>query len=116
MRTLSCRVAGVTFEGRQVYLARLKGDEPVRLIPEPDNPYDGNAIAVHIANGGEILHCGYVPKELAAQIAPLMEGESFDCKIEAITGGFETRYGDTAPYGLRLSVQIPDEPVGCVET
>lgn len=135
MRTLHCKVAGTTYEGRQEYLARLTGKEPVRLIPEPDNPYDPNAIAVYvsvhkdnlvemidrgefhdnIANDAlqyELLHCGYIPRELAKDIAPLMEGESIDCNIEAVTGGFELDNGEIAAYGLRLIVQLPDKPVG----
>lgn len=111
MRTLHIKVAGTTFDGRQDYLAQLTGQEPVRLIPEPENPHDANAIAVYVASGGKILHCGYIPRKNAAEIAPLMEGESFDCTIEAVTGGFEFDNGDTAAYGLRLVVQLPDAPV-----
>lgn len=129
MRTLHIRVAGVTYEGRQEYLARLFGNEPVRLIPEPENKFDSNALAVHVSvpisidrqvndpNGlsdivpeREILHCGYIPREMAAQIAPLLEGENLDCKIEAVTGGFELFNGDTAAFGLRLIVELPDLP------
>lgn len=108
MRTLHCKVAGVTYEGRQEYLAKLNGTEPVRLVPEPTNKYDANAIAVHVAKMGMVYHCGYIPREMAAEIAPLMEGESFDCKIEDITGGFELYNGDIAAFGLRLVVQLPD--------
>lgn len=115
MRTLHVRVAGVSYEGRQDHLAKLSGNEPVRLVPEPNNQYDSNAIAVHIAHTGKVLHCGYIPKEIAAKIAPLMEGESFDCSIEAITGGFIDRYGDMALFGLRLIVQLPDVPVESVD-
>lgn len=109
MRTLhNVKVSGVTYEGRQEHLAKLEGNEPVRLVPEPTNAYDPNAIAVMIAVKGDVLHCGYIPKELAAQIAPVMEGESFDCSIEAVTGGFELSNGDFAAYGLRLKVELPD--------
>ena len=108
MRTLHVKVAGVTYEGRQEYLAKLIGNEPVRLIPEPENPHDSNAIAVHIAIGDKVLHCGFIPRELAAEIAPVMEGESIDAKIEAVTGGFELSDGSTAAYGLRLIVVIPE--------
>lgn len=108
MRTLHIKVAGVSFEGRQAYLAQLTGNEPVRLVPEPKNPFDSNAIAVHVALGGKVMHCGYIPREMAAQIAPLMEGESFDCAIEAVTGGFRLSDGEIAGYGLRLIVQLPD--------
>ena len=92
-------------------MSELNGSEPVRLIPEPDNKFDANAIAVHVASKGAILHCGYVPKELAKEIAPLLEGESLDCKIDAITGGFLTSDDEIAYLGLRLIVQIPDTQV-----
>lgn len=127
MRTLHIRVAGVSYEGRQAYLARLIGNEPVRLIPEPQNPYDANAIAVYIAvpialdrqindpNGlsdmvpeTEVLHCGYIPRDMAAEIASLLEGETIDCSIEQITGGFTLSDHSIAALGLRLVVQLPD--------
>lgn len=111
MRTLHVKVSGVTFDNRQEYLERLIGDEPVRLMPEPTNKYDPNAIAVQIAVDGDVLHCGYIPKEIAAKIAPLMDGESFMASIEAITGGFEIDHGEYAAYGLRLKVELPDENI-----
>jgi len=108
MRTLHVKVAGVSYEGRQEYLALLDGKEPVRLVPEPMNPYDPNAIAVHVARAGKVYHCGFIPRELAKDIAPVLDGESFDCAIEAVTGGFILNDGSTAAYGLRLIVQLPD--------
>jgi len=131
MRTLHVRVAGVTYENRQSILARLHGNEPIRLEPEPTNKYDPNAIAVKVAlltpisvdrqvndpNGISdvaperemvIYHCGYIPREIAAQIAPVMDGESFMCKIEEVTGGFSIGENEIANYGLRLIVELPD--------
>jgi hypothetical protein len=132
MRALhNIRVAGVTYENRQSHLAKLTGNEPVRLIPEPTNEYDPNAIAVHIAvkedhlvemiENGEITdtvhndalqtvvrHCGYIPRELAKDIAPFLDGESLDCSIEQVIGGFLLENGDIATYGLRLLVVLPE--------
>lgn len=110
MKTLhNIRVAGVTYDGRQEHLAKLEGNEPVRLVPEPTNAYDPNAIAVMIAVKGEVLHCGYIPKELAKDIAKFLDGESLDCSIEAVTGGFLLSNGDTAAFGLRLKIEFPSE-------
>jgi hypothetical protein len=86
-RTIYIKVAGVTYEGRQAHLARLRGDEPCRIIPEPENAFDPNALAVHVVIEGEIKHVGYVPRDLAAEIAPLLEGESLMVKIAEIRGG-----------------------------
>lgn len=105
--TLYVRVAGVTYEGRQKYLKRLKGDEPVRIEPEPSNPYDPNALAVKIAMTDGVKHVGYVPRDLAKQIAPLLDGENLMVVIDSVTGGFLLEDGSIANYGLVLRVELP---------
>ena len=106
-KVLNTKIAGVTFEGRQSLIAQLTGREPCRLEPEPTNPYDSNAIAVKVAHGADIWHIGYIPREIAAEIAPHIDGESLMCEIAEITGGFETRDGDTAALGVRLRIELP---------
>jgi hypothetical protein len=44
---------------------------PLELRRDPDNPHDPNAIAVHEVLGGEQV--GWVPRELAAELAPEMD-------------------------------------------
>lgn len=107
-RILNTKVAGVTFEGRQEYIAKLRGNEPCRIVPEPENPYDPNALAVHVACEGRVYHVGYVPAIMAALVAPYLEGEALMVKIAEITGGFETRDGDTAALGLRIRIELPE--------
>lgn len=111
MRTFSFKVAGVTYEGRQALIEQLDGSEPVRAVPDPQNPYDANAIAIHIAHGGEVLHVGYMPKDKALEYAPLLDGENIDGRIREITGGFEDRNGDTAYYGLIVEFELPEREV-----
>jgi len=106
-KILTCKVAGVTFEGRQEYLAKLCLSDPCQIVPEPENPYDPNALAVHIAHEGEVFHVGFIPRQLAAEIAPHLEGEKVMAKILEITGGFETRDGGRASLGLLIRVEIP---------
>lgn len=116
IRTLYTKVAGVTYEGRQQHLARLHGHEAVRIVPEPTNQHDPNALAVYVALGGgegttpTIVQVGYVPRELAAEIAPLLDGEAVMVAIHEITGGFEIpgRDGEIANYGLILRVEVPE--------
>jgi hypothetical protein len=43
----------------------------LELRRDPDNPHDPHAIAVHPAGGGEQL--GWVPRELAAELAPELD-------------------------------------------
>jgi hypothetical protein len=75
------RVAGVTIGNRQQLIADLRGDESVSIVPEPDNPYDSNALAVRVA--GE--HIGYVPRMLAEQLAPQIRGFA-EGRIVELTG------------------------------
>lgn len=46
--------------------------EPVKLIPEPKNPYDPNAVAVWDTN--RRAHIGYVPADLAPTIGRIFRG------------------------------------------
>jgi HIRAN domain-containing protein len=77
--------------------------EMALLLPEPENAYDPNAVAVHI--GGR--HVGYLPRDLAsthgAAIASLGEdGKPVGCKAEIRGSG---------PYGVELYFD-PDALVG----
>lgn len=57
--------------GRRFYpRASLGPGEEVRLVREPANPHDGNAIAV-LTLGGE--RAGYLPREVAAEDAVLID-------------------------------------------
>lgn len=109
-RTYDVRVAGVTFEGRQDILRELTGNEPVGLQPEPENQYDPDAVAVYVTFKGEVLKIGYVPKQIAKIIAPLLEGEAVMCRSLQITGGFQTSSGDEANFGARFVVDVQNPP------
>lgn len=106
-KVLITRVNGVTFEGRQEYLKQIRTSDPCRIVPEPDNPYDPNALAIHVSHDGQIWHVGFIPKELAAEIAPHLEGEALMVRILEVTGGFETSWGETAALGMRIRVEVP---------
>lgn len=63
-------LAGVTFENRLAKIARhARRNSAYKLIREPENPYDGNAILV-TANGYDI---GYVPRKINGIIAKAMD-------------------------------------------
>lgn len=68
MKEISYIVVGVTFEGRQELLSnfyknyRHGGIYNVKLMPEPWNEYDKNAIAVMLEIDGGLKKIGYIPK------------------------------------------------------
>jgi HIRAN domain-containing protein len=69
------RVAGVAGAARHHGDALRAADagpgRPLRLRRDPGNPHDPNAIAVDAADGSQV---GWVPRGLAAEIAPRLDG------------------------------------------
>lgn len=102
------KIVGVTFEGRQEVIKKCcKEDDSLMLVRERDNKYDANAVAVY-ADTSDYLdeghklssQIGYLNKDLAAEIAPIMDsGISYKCVIENITGG-----SDGMSYGVNVMV------------
>lgn len=81
MNAISFRAAGVTFENRQGLLCHLekcpKANARILLFREPGNKHDANAIKILAATGAKRFQVGYVPKDVAAILAPLMDADKF---------------------------------------
>lgn len=71
VKTANFMVAGVSHDGRAGVIQKFvaAGDQAF-LVREPGNRYDANAIGILIQGGYKI---GYVPKEIAADLAPLLD-------------------------------------------
>ena len=87
-QTFSINVVGVTHKNsdgsdRQSILAKCKIGEPIKIVREPDNPFDKSAVALFRKNGEQI---GYLPKgdRLSDHID---KGGMVKAKILKITGG-----------------------------
>ena len=92
------KVVGVTFTNAQNIIPKLKPDMELKLVRQPDNPYDFNAIAVFFANH----HLGYLPKALAQKLAPLIDyGACWKVTVINITGGYDDTF-----YGLNIKIQL----------
>lgn len=109
-KKMFCKVAGVTFNRRQEALKRLENyirqgaEVKTTLERESDNKTDSKAIKVLVSvNGSAAYHLGYIPADLAAVLAPLMDkvGE-LKAHIYNIVGGYDTR----STYGARLAVHF----------
>lgn len=99
-------VAGVTFENRQSIIARCERGDRVFLYPEPDNPYDDNAIAVYVLLGdflfGEIEEkIGYLPAPLAAELAYIFPPGAIGT-ISKISDYWVRDNGEPAPLGVTI--------------
>lgn len=113
------KAVGVTFEGRQEVLAILTEDTPLRLVREPDNEYDPNAIAIE-AKLDEWKPVGYIAMLKNQTLANEMDaGTHVICKLASVTGGEEKNFGlnifiQYKPTNLKLKRLIPDIGEGYV--
>lgn len=71
MKLYTGPVVGVKFRKKEFseafgFLQTKNEDEmnpEIKIIAEPDNKYDGNALAVHMGQDDRFWHIGYIPKE-----------------------------------------------------
>ena len=107
-RILVSKVSGVTFGNRQAALKKLAklnaSSVNVSLEREAGNPHDTNAVKVNVSVGnGRDYHLGYVPKELASLIAPLLDkGISLIARFKNVSGGLY----DGMNYGALITVEM----------
>jgi len=78
------KIVGVTFESRQDVVAGLRAGDPLTLRREPENPYDSAAIAVGVG----VLALGYLRREIAERLAPVIDGGAgYEAAVLDVTGG-----------------------------
>ena len=93
--TLETKVAGVTYGNRQKAIEHLAHYAPesitIRLEREQGNEHDRNAVAVWATVEGKGSYCvGYLPRALAAFIAPLMDaGKAVGALFREVRGGYQ---------------------------
>jgi HIRAN domain len=79
------------------------GDE-LRVYREPDNPVDPNAIAIFAYYKGVERQLGYLPSELAAELAPkLRRGKSLRVVVSEVTGGQPGYF-----FGVNVTVEVAE--------
>ena len=108
LRTIRTNTAGVTYGKRQGLLHRLNKYSPeditITLERETGNAYDPNAVQIVAGvkgKGSAVM--GYVGRELAKVIAPLLDaGKSVKAVFDGITGGSDYRLN----YGLNIALTV----------
>jgi len=98
------RIAGVTYEGRQNEIETLHIGQPTKLIREPENKYDTNAVKV-IVKGNKSI--GYINRDLAKQIAPIIDNNS----LTGINGKISSIYhveSEPSILGVKIRFQLFD--------
>lgn len=89
------------------------------LLPEPDNPYDPDAVAVYIVANGAKTGIGYLPHDIAPLFNQSLSVEGFSaagCQAK-IVGGWHSEDGDDGYFGVRLDAVLPFQlsPLGFYE-
>lgn len=78
------KVVGISYEGRQRFIEKIKQGDALDLVRDPNNKYDRNAIKILTKSR---LQLGFVRKELAQQLADAMDrGNRYFCEVTGITG------------------------------
>lgn len=92
----------------EVYQYDLHESNTIELIPEPDNPYDKNAIKVIHKEMGDI---GYIPKKDNVNLANFINSYSGNVRYSIDFEGGKYKYydgekiiTDWKPYGIRIYV------------
>lgn len=86
-------VVGVTFVAtyptnllllaEQAEWAERQGEQLTAiLVRNPQNPYDANAIEVHVPALGDMAMIGHLSREIAARLAPRLDaGDRYEVKV-----------------------------------
>lgn len=91
------KVVGVSFENRQEVLRSLSPGMSLTLRREPENPCDGNAIAVVHEN----CTIGYLKRELSLHLAPLLDhGTRYAVQVAEVTGGQKDQH-----FGVNITLE-----------
>ena len=101
-KTITTKIAGVTFDNRQKYLSELRIGEEIILIREPNNHYDKNAVAVYNLDKKQL---GYIPKNLAFEISNKLENKcNYKCIVKHVAGGNNYNYGAAIEINFNTSI------------
>jgi len=78
------RIVGCLHEGRLEHLDDLRAGDQVVLIPEPDNPFDGNAVRAALPGGPTL---GYLRRTIARKLAArMLGGANLQGKVAVLLG------------------------------
>lgn len=114
---IQTRVAGVSFENRdgslrQTYVRQVKKGDGLVLRREPENPFDPNAMAVDWLDAeARPRQLGYVPRALAALLAPLVDGGKLQLNAKVARKGG----GGLRLAGVRMVIELETDQMPFAE-
>lgn len=110
-REVLARVAGVTFEGRQDYLASMDPRTAVKLERDRRNPYDFNAVKVlaNMGNNDGWVHVGFIPSTMSKLVSKSLDnGVKLLATVHRLSGGMvDAQTGNSLNFGLEIKITPP---------
>jgi hypothetical protein len=93
-------IVGAKYRGAAAMaeLVRLRPGDRLRLVREPDNPHDLNAVAVYSGT----MHIGYVPRGVNRDVADRIM--SADSVFAIVTAGAIIEEGELR-FGARIEIR-----------
>ncbi|MDE6282354.1 MAG: HIRAN domain-containing protein [Muribaculaceae bacterium] len=98
---LDTYIAGRLYADADKAWPSLRIGTPVRLVREPDNPKDPEAIAVYVNIEEQLLKLGYLPYRRTSPIALFL-----DMGWEAAFGATISRLDPSATYDRQIGIII----------
>ena len=85
-KTRKFYVAGVKFHELKTVINKVKEDDTLVLVPEPDNNYDANAVKILYPGEDKDVMVGYVPQRISSEISGAIDaGLPITCHVVSIT-------------------------------
>ena len=81
------RIKGIKFRYAADNIYSYHENDILCLKPEPDNPYDENAIAIYDMHNH---HIGYIGREINAEVLSIIRNHSYNCFISKVYYGYDT--------------------------
>lgn len=79
----SFNIAGFQYWDGALALEKLHAGKKLKLVPEPENPYDPNAVALYCKG----FKLGFVPREQNAELAQLLyfgHNHVFEARVQQV--------------------------------
>jgi hypothetical protein len=113
-RVFYCQMMGGKYHQADLQHPRFDLGSLVLIHSEPDNPADPHALAVCVLEGKRILKAGYLPRELAAALAPLIAsgegGGGMGVVIQTVvSGGVRTGLRIVGSVGREMLVETVEK-------
>ncbi|MBE2184128.1 MAG: HIRAN domain-containing protein [Anaerolineae bacterium] len=101
-KVIHTHITGMQHDGRPKVIRRLMLGQKLRLIRQPENPYDVYAINVQTEHREDV---GYIPKKLAAKLAPYIDEQGLQLEASVLSLRIDT-LGDK--YQVEIAIDTDE--------